>query len=135
MVVSMFALLLAQTAPVAAEDSYGLEATAQAAKLVRGDSPATIAGNIIGAALSLVGVLFFILMVYAGITWMLARGNEDQTKQALRTIIAAVIGMVITLASYAITSFVFDAINQVPDAGSGVPTEVDGGVDGGETSE
>lgn len=91
-------------------DNYGLRATAGAAKLISSRSVPEIAGQIIGAALSLVGVLFFILMIYSGITWMVARGNEEQSKQALRTIIAAIIGLIIVLSSYAITTFVFESI-------------------------
>ena len=100
----------APPAPALAQD-YGLGETAGAAGLTRyGTSPTVIAGNVIGAGLSMIGVLFFILMVYGGILWMTARGNEETTKKALNTIIAASIGMVIVLASYAITSFVFRSV-------------------------
>ena len=36
-----------------------------------------IIGNVIGSGLTLIGVLFFILMIYAGILWMTARGKES----------------------------------------------------------
>ena len=39
------------------------------------DLPSTI-GKIVGILLSFVGVLFFLLMIYGGIIWMTARGNE-----------------------------------------------------------
>ena len=100
------ALMLAGTIAYA----YGLEATAAHAGLKRSDSPPQILGNVIGAALSLVGVFFFILTIYAGLTWMWARGNEEQSKKALNTIIAAVIGLIIVLASYAITNFVLTSV-------------------------
>lgn len=102
-------------------DSYGLSATAGAAKLISSRTPPEIAGQVIGAALSLVGVMFFVLMIYSGITWMMARGNEEQTKQALRTIVAAIIGLIIVLASYAITTFVFESIygGELAPGGSG----------------
>ncbi|OGH69722.1 MAG: hypothetical protein A3C90_04075 [Candidatus Magasanikbacteria bacterium RIFCSPHIGHO2_02_FULL_51_14] len=104
---------------------YGLRATAEAALLYRTDTPAAIAGNVIGAGLSMIGVLFFILMVYAGILWMTARGNEETTKKALNTAIAAGIGMVIVLASYAITNFVFRAVEsgELGGGGGGGATE------------
>jgi cytochrome bd-type quinol oxidase subunit 1 len=92
-------------------DEYGLDATANAAGLDKfNEPPPVLAGNVIGAALSMIGVLFFILMVYGGILWMTARGNEDQSKKALNTIIAASIGLIIVLASYAITNFVLTSI-------------------------
>lgn len=98
-------------------DSYGLEKTADAAGLknaVSGSSPADIIGNVVGSALTLVGVLFLLLMIYGGIIWMIARGNEQETDKALKTIKAAVIGLIIVIASYAITTFVFKAISGEP---------------------
>jgi hypothetical protein len=90
---------------------YGLKETAQEAGLTTGGDNVTIlAGRVVGTALSLIGVLFFILMIYGGFTWMTARGNEQQTEKAKTTITAAVIGMIIVLASYAITNFVFQAV-------------------------
>ncbi|PLX26575.1 hypothetical protein C0581_04045 [Candidatus Parcubacteria bacterium] len=106
---------------------YGLDITAGAAGLNTGDVP-TLVGNIIGSALSLISVLFFILMIYGGILWMLARGKDEQAKKALDTIIGAIIGIIIVLAAYAITNFVFSSVGNV-GAGSGSPavTNTDGG--------
>ncbi|MFA5937370.1 MAG: hypothetical protein WC822_05870 [Candidatus Paceibacterota bacterium] len=92
-----------------AVEDYGLGATAGAAGLQRGNV-SELAGNVIGTALSMIGVLFFILMVYGGFLWMTAKGNEEQTKKAFNTITAATIGIVIVLASYAVTNFVFTSI-------------------------
>lgn len=100
-------------------DQYGLEATASAADLVKETSVPTIIGNVIGAGLSLVTVLFFILMIYAGIKWMLARGDEGKAKEALDTIIAAIIGIVVVLAAYAITNFVFTSVGEQSGGGGG----------------
>lgn len=119
---TLFALALLLL-PGAVFAQYGLQDTATAADLIRTETPAQIAGNVIGAGLSMIGVLFFLLMVYSGILWMTARGNEEQTKKALNTAIAAGIGMVIVLASYAITSFVFKAAGEGPLG----PTAEDGG--------
>lgn len=98
--------------PVLAGD-YGLDATAREAGIAQKyESDATVLiGNLIGGILAFISVLFFALMIYGGIRWMLSRGNEDETKKALDTMIAAVIGIAIVLASYAITKFVFDNFN------------------------
>lgn len=96
---------------LALAQNYGLDATAGAAKLkTEADLPAT-AGKVIGTLLSLIGVIFFGLMIYGGFMWMTARGNEEQAKKALDTIIAAVIGLVIILAAYAITNFIFKSVS------------------------
>ena len=90
---------------------YGLKETGKTAfgKTPTGSIQGTI-GNVIGAGLTMVGVLFLVLMIYGGVIWMLARGNEQQSKKALDTIIAAVIGLVIVLGSYALTKFVFTSV-------------------------
>ena len=94
-------------------DTYGLDTTAAEA----GDSgltsnvniPATI-GKIVGAGLAFVGILFFILMIYGGILWMTAQGNDQQVTKAKDLIIAAIIGLIIVLSAYAITAYIGGAI-------------------------
>lgn len=63
-------------------------------------------GQIVGLALSFVGVIFLILMIYAGVTWMTAQGNTQQVDKAKNLLINATIGLVIVFAAYAITSFI-----------------------------
>lgn len=99
-------LALAQT------NDFGLGKTAIAAGLDK-TGPASLpdfVGNVLGTALSFIGVLFFALMVFGGFMWMTARGNDEQTKKAMSTITAAVIGLVIVLSSYTITTFVFKSV-------------------------
>ncbi|MFH0857294.1 MAG: pilin [Candidatus Magasanikbacteria bacterium] len=92
---------------------YGLGETAGAADLMTvggaGDVQ-TLIGNVIGTALSLISVIFFGLMLYGGFLWMTARGNTDQTRKALDTIVAAIIGIVVVLGAYALTRFVFTSL-------------------------
>lgn len=103
--------------PVLSAD-FGLTETAGAAGLTGfGTSLPGLIGNIIGTGLSLVGVLFFALMLYGGVMWMVARGNAEQEKKAMETITAAIIGILIVLGSYALTSFVF---NNLMSGNSGV---------------
>jgi TRAP-type C4-dicarboxylate transport system permease small subunit len=71
-----------------------------------GTTMATRVGQIIGIALSFVGALFLLLIIYGGILWMTARGNEQQVTKAKDLIISAVIGLIIVLSAYAITTFV-----------------------------
>lgn len=112
--------VLAQDKSSSGQDgTHGLQTSANAAGLNKyGSDVNTIAGNVIGWGLSLVGVVFFVLVVYGGILWMTARGNEDQVKRGRNTIIAASIGVVIVLASYAITNFVLQSLQGGQDGGS-----------------
>ncbi len=107
---------LFQSGIVSAED-YGLGATAQEAGVPTNRNLQQLAGDIIGTALSFISVVFFMLMIYGGFLWMTARGNSDQEGKARDTIFGAVIGIIIVLAAYAITSFVFD--NLGPSGSSG----------------
>lgn len=63
-------------------------------------------GRIIQIVLSIVGVLFFALMVYAGYLWMMARGDEGEVEKARAIIKMAIIGLVITLSAYTASFFI-----------------------------
>lgn len=93
--------------------AYGVGATTQ--------SPAQIVGNLIKIALSVVGLIFLILMIYGGYLWMTARGKEERVTKAKETLEAAVIGIIIVLAAYAITYFVISRI--ITSTIAGTPTE------------
>lgn len=99
------------SAPTATAMDYGLENTAKtgfgvsSVSELEADIPSAI-GTFVGALLSFIGVLFFILMVYGGFLWMTAQGNEDQVTKAKNLIIAAVIGIIIVMSAYAITAYV-----------------------------
>lgn len=69
------------------------------------DIPKAI-GQVVGAILAFVGTLFFILIIYAGFTWMLARGNESEVQKAKDMLEAAVVGLIIVLSAYAITAYI-----------------------------
>jgi len=57
--------------------------------------------------LSFLAIIFLVLTLIAGFKWMTAQGNEDQIKKASASIKAAIIGLIIVLAAYTITWFIF----------------------------
>lgn len=65
-------------------------------------------GLVISVALSLIGVVFLILMIYGGFIWMNSRGNEQDVEKAKNIIRNSIIGLLIVIAAYAITKFVGD---------------------------
>jgi hypothetical protein len=67
-------------------------------------------GSVVKGALSFVGVIFLILMIYAGYLWMTARGDEGQVDKATDMIRTAIIGFIITMGAYSITAFVVPLI-------------------------
>jgi amino acid transporter len=68
---------------------------------------AVMAGTIVQAFLSLLGIIFIILILYAGYNWMTAGGEEEKIRKAKDTIWRAIIGLIITVGSYAVWNFVF----------------------------
>lgn len=70
-----------------------------------------IGSNIITPVLGLVGVIYLVLMIYAGFLWMTGGGTTSQIEKAKNIMIASTTGVVLITAAYAITKFVFDAIS------------------------
>lgn len=116
-----FSFFLAFTPVLVSANDYGLFTSANYGSNKRafnvqgvGNDPggfmATRIGKIIGAVLSFVGVIFMVLIVYGGLTWMTASGNEKQVEKAKNLIVQAVIGLVVVLAAYAITKFIGDSL-------------------------
>ena len=73
----------------------------------------TTAGKLIGVILSFVGVIFLVLMIYAGVSWMTAAGNEQQVSKAKDLLINSIIGLIIIFAAYAITAFVGNFVSGI----------------------
>ena len=72
--------------------------------------PESMISKVITTALEFVGVIFLVLAIYGGYIWMIARGNEQEIEKAKNTLIAAIIGMVIVVAAYAISYYVINAL-------------------------
>ena len=87
-----------------------LEITAKAAGYGEPQNLVEIIGALIGAFLSLLGVIFVILVIYGGFLWMTSGGNETKVIKAKHTLQRAIIGVIIIISAYAITAFVFGAL-------------------------
>lgn len=72
--------------------------------------PSEAVGSMLGIVLSFLGVVFLILMIYGGFMWMTSAGNDEQVKKARGVIVAAIIGLIIVVSAYAITSFIGEKI-------------------------
>lgn len=92
--------------------NWGTTMTNTAQKIGYKDTDAnTVIQTILKAVFSLLGVFFLALMIYGGFLWMTDRGSTQQVEKAKKLITAAIIGIIIVLASYAISYFVIDAIS------------------------
>lgn len=73
-----------------------------------------IIARIIDFALGFVGVLFFLLMLYAGILWMTARGAQESVKKAKDVMTAAIVGLVIVAGAFSITRLIIRTVSEPP---------------------
>ena len=116
---------LALTVSAQLPSDYGLEATANAAKLPVGNpSPAKLAATIVNALLGTLGTILVMLIIYAGFIWMTAAGDEQKISKAKKLLGSAIEGLAIVLAAYAIASFTISNLQK----GAGTSNGGSGGV-------
>jgi len=72
--------------------------------------PEPVIATVISVALSLIGVIFLILMIYGGYLWMTAAGSDEKIKRSQNIITGAIIGLVVVVSAYAISSFVIKSL-------------------------
>ncbi|MFA5076050.1 MAG: hypothetical protein WC480_01385 [Patescibacteria group bacterium] len=83
---------------------FAIPGTTEGANLESGIT--NIIALILSVVLSTLGAIFLILVLYAGILWMTAGGNQEQVTKAKKLLINATIGLTIVLSAYAITYIV-----------------------------
>lgn len=75
--------------------------------------------NIINIALSFLGIIAVVMIVYSGFRWMTAGGNEDTIRDAKGALKNAVIGLAIIFLAYGITYFVVNQLSKATTGGGG----------------
>ncbi len=88
----------------------GLGTAGKSAGYTQGTSITTIVGSLINVVLGLSGIVFTILLVYAGILYLTAQGEEGNVKKAKKLISSSILGIIIIVASWAITKYLFEAL-------------------------
>jgi len=69
-----------------------------------------LVGNIINVVLGALGIIFVVLVIYAGILYFTSAGEKDGPEKAVKILKSAVTGMVLIVAAYAISNFVMGAL-------------------------
>jgi len=106
------------------EDTFGLQQIDDESVLVVTDIRVTIA-RIIRVALSFLGIIAVVLVLYAGFTIMTAGGNEENVTKGKKILMNAGIGLAIILSAWAITQFV---ITRLENATKGITVGDEEGV-------
>ncbi|MDD4290235.1 MAG: hypothetical protein PHH83_03065 [Patescibacteria group bacterium] len=91
----------------------GLNVTANTAGLQNGSTPKDMVTNILGYVLGFLGIIVFINIIFAGYQWIMAGGNEETISKAKNRIKNSVIGLIIIIGAYLITSNLFSAVKNV----------------------
>lgn len=83
------------------------------------NDPLTVTLRIINAVLTFLGLAFLVILIYAGVLWTLARGNQEEIDKAKKLLRQGLIGIVIILSSVGLARLVFfvvEGYNQGQDA-------------------
>ncbi len=68
---------------------------------------------------ALLGIVMLVLIIYAGFLWMTSGGDQTQVDRAKTMLRNAVIGVIIILSSWALTTFVINALINATTGGGG----------------
>jgi len=80
-------------------------------------------GMLISAVLGILGVILLVLVVYAGFLWMTAAGDDKKIKKAKDILASAVVGLIIVVASYSISTFVIGALQGTANGASNISNQ------------
>jgi hypothetical protein len=72
--------------------------------------PRETAANIIRAGLGVLGIVAVVIVLWGGVLWMTAGGNDDRVQTAKKVLFSGMIGLIIIFSAFALTQFV---VNQL----------------------
>ena len=78
---------------------------------IKGPDIYTFIGKTLAGFIGFLGLIFLILIVYAGILYLTALGEEERIKKSKRLLTWAVIGMLIIVGAFTLTTFVFNRLS------------------------
>ncbi len=88
----------------------GLQSTGSQVTELSPASPQLIIAMVVKTLLSLIGVIFVGLIVYGGFIYMTAAGTDEKIKKSKNIILTSVIGLLIIISGYSITSFITNTL-------------------------
>ena len=82
-------------------------------------TPADLVAFIFTTVISLSGAIMLIMLLFGGVTYLTAGGNDENTAKAKKIMIDAVIGLIIVLASYGIGAWILGVVGSGTANGGG----------------
>ncbi len=84
---------------------FGLEKAANQANLTTNESLGSRVGSVLKVVFNILGIVFLLVVVVAGLMWMTAAGNEDIIRKSKQAIVAASIGFIVVFLSGTIVQY------------------------------
>ncbi len=112
LVINIFCFLLIN--PVRAYESLG---NPLAGGKTEGVGIPTLIGRVAQGVIGLVGGVVFVIVIIAGIQWMVASGNEEKVGRAKKTLLWSLLGLVIIFSAYTLISFIIQTITLATGVG------------------
>lgn len=109
-------------------DAFGLDDTAKGTVVFKDavkekKTLPTLIGDLLGVALSLVGLVFLGFAVYGGFRWMTAQGDSKSVQEGRDTLINATIGVILVMSAYVVTNFLFTNVADQITSPTAAPAE------------
>jgi hypothetical protein len=83
-----------------------------------------VVARIIRVGMGLLGMIAVVIVMYGGFLWMTAGGNDEQVGEAKKWLMGGVIGLIIILSAFALSTFVINSLVNVTTSGeSTIPFE------------
>jgi hypothetical protein len=101
--IAQIAHILAAAAPTL--NSVNIKANQIGVPTSTGDIATGIA-NVIKLMMTVVGMLSLVFLIVGGLRYVISTGDSKRVSQARETILYAVVGIIVSIAAYAIVSFV-----------------------------
>jgi len=88
----------------------------------KNSDPRVIIVKVIRVALGFLGIIAVAIFLYGGWLWMTSGGNEEKIGKAKKTLINAIIGIIIIMSAFIIVNFILNMLEGGDGIGSGPPT-------------
>ena len=104
------AMLFGNVALAITPEQTGLIDTAESAELTVQKSIPQLVGYFINVIIGVLSVVLLVIVVYGGILYMTAGGNDKQTEKARAWLINGSIGLIICVLAFALSTFIVSQV-------------------------
>lgn len=111
LIISFLVFLITPTLVLA--DRLGTDMIEEGNIHLSNEDPRVVTIKIINLVLTFLGIISVVVVLVGGFKWMTSGGNQEQVGQAKKILIAGLIGLIIILLSWGISTFVITQVSQI----------------------